>query len=93
MSLFNDPRFEQQMAARIRRRMLEAMAERASGAPPAAAGGAGPGGVMGALGGDPEDADYMVDIERRDLPDINPETGKPVGWTKKVSRKRIPRGK
>lgn len=39
-------------------------------------------------GGDGEDPfDYMVDIERRDLPELNAQ-GKPVGWSKKVRRYR-----
>ena len=33
---------------------------------------------------DPDLYDYMVDITREDLPDINPATGKPVGWKKSV---------
>ncbi len=36
--------------------------------------------------------DYLVDIERRDLPDLNPHTGKPAGWTKKVHRHREKKG-
>lgn len=53
------------------------------------------GGVSGAMGqamqGDPEnrdDYDYFVDIARRDLPELNPDTGKPVGWEKNVHRYR-----
>jgi len=45
-------------------------------------------GAAGASGGGaaPDDLDYLVDIERKDLPDINPATGKPMGWSKKVHR-------
>lgn len=32
--------------------------------------------------------DYFVDITRKDLPDINPATGKPLGWEKSVHRHR-----
>lgn len=32
--------------------------------------------------------DYFVDITRKDLPDINPHTGKPAGWEKSVHRHR-----
>ena len=49
---------------------------------------AGAGDVRGMMLGGEDPFDYMVDIERRDLPDINPETGKPMGWTKKVRRYR-----
>jgi len=59
-------------------------------------GAAGPArGVMGALGGaqqgegvDPGMFDYFVDITREDLPELNPETGKPLGWKKSVHRYR-----
>lgn len=34
----------------------------------------------------PEEWDYYVDITREDLPEINPDTGKPRGWKKKVHR-------
>ncbi len=55
--------------------------------------GGGGGGLMERMngGGEAEDPglyDYLVDIERRDLPEINPDTKKPVGWTKKVHRHR-----
>jgi hypothetical protein len=40
----------------------------------------------------PEDWDYYVDIQREDLPEINPETGKPLGWKKKVHRYTTKRG-
>lgn len=50
------------------------------------------GGLMermnGAQGEDPGLYDYLVDIERRDLPEKDPDTGKPIGWTKKVHRHR-----
>lgn len=50
----------------------------------------GGGGLMERMNGAPSDdgdlRDYMVDIERRDLPELNPLTKKPVGWTKKVRR-------
>lgn len=52
----------------------------------------GGGGLMermnGAQAEDPDLYDYLVDIERRDLPEINEATGKPAGWTKKVHRHR-----
>lgn len=57
----------------------------------------GGGGVMDRLGGAPmtppsspdEDPyDYLVDITREDLPDVNPATGKPKGWKKSVHRYR-----
>jgi hypothetical protein len=49
------------------------------------------GGPMEARGGiheelAPDDMEYYVDITRKDLPETNPETGKPVGWEKKVRR-------
>ncbi len=59
------------------------------------------GGVMDRLGGgngggdapDGEDPfDYLVNITRKDLPDINPATGKPEGWSKTVHRYREPKG-
>ncbi len=50
----------------------------------------GGGGLMERMNGAPSNdadlKDYMVDIERRDLPELNPLTGKPMGWTKKVHR-------
>ncbi len=54
-------------------------------------GGGSGGGLMermnGGGGGDDADLrDYLVDIERRDLPEMNPHTNKPVGWTKRVHR-------
>jgi len=63
-------------------------------------GGGGGGGVMDRLGHQPqmggeggEDPfDYFVNIQRKDLPDINPETGKPIGWEKTVHRYREPKG-
>ncbi len=50
------------------------------------------GGVMSQLGsGQGEDPfDYLVDIERDDKRD--PETGKVMGWKKKVHRYRVPKG-
>ncbi len=53
--------------------------------------GGGGGGLMERMngatgGGDADLRDYLVDIERRDLPELNEHTGKPVGWTKKVRR-------
>ena len=46
------------------------------------------GGVTGEMseGMTPEDRDYFVDIMREDLPEINPATGKPRGFKKKVQR-------
>lgn len=54
---------------------------------------AGGGGLMERMNGagpseDPGLYDYLVDIERRDLPEVNPHTGKPAGWTKRVHRHR-----
>lgn len=54
--------------------------------------GSGGGGVMDHMpspsspGEDPYD--YFVDITRKDLPDMNPNTGKPAGWEKSVHRYR-----
>lgn len=48
------------------------------------------GGVMGEMS--PEDRDYLVDITREDLPELNPLTGKPKGWKKTVKRYTQPRG-
>lgn len=39
---------------------------------------------------DPDDNDYFVKITRRDLDEKDPDTGKPVGWEKKVHRYRQP---
>lgn len=52
------------------------------------------GGVTGEMAKDmtPAELDYLVDIEREDLPEINPKTGKPIGWRKKVRRYTQPRG-
>ena len=47
----------------------------------------------GAEGLSPEDYDYLVDITREDLPEINPATGKPMGWKKTVHRYREEKGK
>lgn len=46
------------------------------------------GGGGGGQGGE-DPFDYLVDIERRDLPEINEATGKPAGWTKSVRRSRV----
>lgn len=43
--------------------------------------------MNGAQSDDPGLYDYLVDIEKRDLPEMN-EKGKPIGWTKKVHRHR-----
>ncbi len=51
-------------------------------------GGGGAGGGGGSGGEDP--FDYLVNIEREDLP-VNPETGKPKGWKKTVHRYRTPK--
>jgi hypothetical protein len=51
------------------------------------------GGVVGEMGGmSPDDREYFVDIMREDLPEINPETGKPKGWRKSVRRYTKPAG-
>ncbi len=52
----------------------------------------GGGGLMEAMnGGGPEDPyEYLVDIEKRDIP--GEEGGKPLGWTKKVHRHREKKG-
>ncbi len=59
-------------------------------------GGAGHGGLAAAMNGGParEDPDlmnYLIDIQKTD--DINPETGKTMGWKKTVRRHVEPRGK
>ncbi len=52
------------------------------------------GGIMDRMGGAPSgDNDlfeYLVDISKKD--EIDPTTGKSVGWTKHVKRSRIPKG-
>jgi hypothetical protein len=52
------------------------------------------GGLMEKMNGGQSDNDdlfsYLVDIEKNDKRD--PETGKTIGWTKKVHRHREPRG-
>jgi hypothetical protein len=35
---------------------------------------------------------YFVKVTRKDLPDINPATGKPMGWEKTVHRYKQERG-
>lgn len=48
-------------------------------------------GVSDQLGDAPEGEDpydYFVDITRRDLDEVNPNTGKPAGWKKSVHRHR-----
>lgn len=51
-------------------------------------------GVSEQMGGmSPEDYDYLVDITRSDLPEINPATKKPMGWKKTVHRYASPKGK
>jgi hypothetical protein len=62
--------------------------------------GAGDGGLMDRMGGggstpagEGEDPfSYFVDVTRKDLPDINPATGKPMGWEKSVHRYKQKRG-
>lgn len=57
-------------------------------------GGGGGGGLMDRMGGSPatpsaegdDPYSYFVDVMRKDLPDINPATGKPAGWSKSVHR-------
>lgn len=53
------------------------------------------GGEASPAGGQPgEDPfDYFVDITRKDLPEINEATGKPIGWEKRVHRFRGSRPK
>lgn len=53
------------------------------------------GGLMEAMnggqpGGSDDPFDYLVDIEKRDIP--GEEGSKPVGWTKKVHRHRTKKG-
>lgn len=48
--------------------------------------------MNGAPADDQSLRDFFVDIERRDLPERDPETGKPIGWTKKVKRYSAERG-
>jgi len=51
------------------------------------------GGLVSEMAGvAPEDRDYFVDIMREDLPEINPDTGKPRGWRKTVKRYTKPKG-
>lgn len=52
------------------------------------------GGVTGEMaeGMTPEELDYFVKIEREDMPELNPLTGKPKGWKKKVHRYTRPKG-
>lgn len=52
------------------------------------------GGVTGEMAEDmtPEEMDYFVNITRKDLPNLNPLTGKPEGWEKTVHRYTKPRG-
>jgi len=52
------------------------------------------GGVTGEMaeGMTPEELDYFVKITRKDLPNLNPLTGKPEGWEKEVHRFTKPRG-
>ena len=58
------------------------------------AGGGGHHGLMEAMNGggsdDPSLHDYLVDIEKRDIP--GEEGGKPIGWTNKVHRHREEKG-
>lgn len=80
-----------------RKRILRELAAQAS---PAAANtinnyaGGGSHGLMEKMnGGGDDDAslhDYLVDIEKRDIP--GEEGGKPIGWTKKVHRHREAKG-
>jgi hypothetical protein len=86
-----------------RKRLLEQIAAKAEAASPSFVnnvygGGGAPhmgGGVMDRMGSSaslsPEDDpyDYMVNILREDLPDVNPATGKPKGWSKTVTRSRV----
>lgn len=56
----------------------------------------GGGGLMEAMnsgsgGENPDLMNYLIDIEKKD--DINPETGKAMGWKKTVRRHVEPRGK
>ena len=86
------------LIAALRRRMLDEL-ERRDDIKPIVNNiyGHGVGGLMGeAYQGDPEnrdDYDYFVDIMRKDLEDKDPETGKPLGWEKKVHRYRSPKKK
>lgn len=50
----------------------------------------GHGGIMeGMSAGDEDPFEYLVDIEKRDIPG---DEGKPVGWTKRVHRHREKKG-
>ncbi len=94
---------DQALIAAIRRRLLQEIErEQAGGASvvnnvygggapivPSEAPSQGLMGQMGGQAGATEDPyDYFVDIVRKDLPEINPETGKPIGWEKSVRRHR-----
>lgn len=52
------------------------------------------GGVTGEMAKDmtPEELDYYVKISREDMDELNPLTGKPKGWVKKVKRFTRPKG-
>lgn len=93
-----DADYQQQMNAAIRRRLLAEIERGNQGGGQSivnnvyggggAQGGEIGGGIREAMAEDIDPAlrDYYVDIEREDLPGINPATGKPVGWRKKVKR-------
>lgn len=106
MDIFNDPEFQQEMIKRIREKLMASMD--GGGASPGkdatsivnnlyGNSGGGMNGLVeqmngGPQGPAPDDFDYLVDIERRDLPEVNEATGRPVGWKKTVNRRRIPKG-
>jgi hypothetical protein len=58
----------------------------ADGLSPGALGGGNGGAGLGTSDAGEDPYDYFVNIKREDLPDINPHTGKPVGWSKEVHR-------
>ncbi len=94
-----DVDYRDQLNAAIRKRLLAEIEQGRGGSGQSVVnnvyGGGAPaagGGGIREMMGSPEDRDYFVDIEREDLPDINPATGKPKGWKKKVHRFSTGRG-
>jgi hypothetical protein len=80
----------------VKRRLMDELSQRQAGVVNNVYGGSGQGVGSGGYGGLVQDMaqggedpfNYFVDITREDLPDINPATKKPIGWTKKVERYR-----
>ncbi len=101
----DDPLSDAALLKAVRRRLLDEVSARQAasstinnnvyGGSAHAGGASDVGGLMGALGGGTGGAagedpfDYMVDIERRNMP--ADESGKSPGWTKHVRRHRSPK--